>query len=88
MGGGVPSASLGASVGVPLSAPPMPFLGGHSAPPDAAMMDITGGGPNDAIAAPGSTAGSVRMGNGGPGIRHQTMEFFELCTELITTLAR
>lgn len=28
------------------------------------------------------------MRSGVLGVRHQTMEFFELCTELITTLAR
>ncbi len=77
--------------GGPLSAPVAVF-GGHSAPADA-MMDTSGTNNGDA-AATGATGGvppspaAMRTGGGMSGVRHQTMEFFELCTELITTLAR
>ncbi|VDM16425.1 unnamed protein product [Hydatigera taeniaeformis] len=81
-GPGSPMNTVG--VGAPLSAS-VPPLGGFSVP-----MDIGTSGTDTSNGATVShfpaSPGAFRLG--GPGVRHQTMEFFELCTELITTLAR
>lgn len=70
--------------GVPLSAS-VPPLGGFSVPMDIGASAADTGNGAAASHLPASP-GAFRLG--GAGVRHQTMEFFELCTELITTLAR
>ncbi|VDN45298.1 unnamed protein product [Dibothriocephalus latus] len=65
-----------------------PF-GGHSAPESTHAMDTSFGGDNSGgTAGSGATNPSPTPVTPRPTTRHQTMEFFELCTELITTLAR
>ncbi|VDM00855.1 unnamed protein product, partial [Schistocephalus solidus] len=61
-------------------------FGGHSAPESTHIMDTSFGGDNSGAA--GATSPSPAPVTPRPTTRHQTMEFFELCTELITTLAR
>ncbi|KAL5107235.1 5'-AMP-activated protein kinase catalytic subunit alpha-2 [Taenia crassiceps] len=81
-GPGSPMNTIGA--GTPLSAS-VPPLGGFSVPMDiGASATDTGNGA--AVSHLPASPGAFRLG--GAGVRHQTMEFFELCTELITTLAR
>ncbi|CDS39555.1 5' AMP activated protein kinase catalytic [Echinococcus multilocularis] len=78
---GSPMNAMGS--GAPLSAS-VPPLGGFSVPMD---IGATATDTNNGTAAPHlpPSPGAFRSGGG---MRHQTMEFFELCTELITTLAR
>ncbi|KAM7543138.1 hypothetical protein Aperf_G00000007151 [Anoplocephala perfoliata] len=75
---GSPMNTLG--VGTPLSAS-MPPTGGFGIP-----MEV--GDSNNGATASHLPSSPAVLRSGGMGVRHQTMEFFELCTELITTLAR
>ncbi|KAL7053443.1 hypothetical protein AAHC03_027129 [Spirometra sp. Aus1] len=82
MGGGDAFCGRAAQPAGPQSA----IFGGHSAPESSHGMDTSFGGDNSGAA--GATSPSPAPLTPRPTTRHQTMEFFELCTELITTLAR
>nr|CDS33501.1 long chain fatty acid coenzyme A ligase 5 [Hymenolepis microstoma] len=78
---GSPMNTLGAASQLSASVPPTSGFG--------IPMDVGDSNNGSSAAAPSQFPMSpAAMRSGGMGVRHQTMEFFELCTELITTLAR